>query len=308
MAARRAARPRGRRRSRDSRPAPRAAAAVPREMASGTAPAATRCSESTPESHGTESGSDPWVTSTRRPRATSVAAGDRPTNEKRLQRSPCSTDSSRKPGPSPTTDRKAPDRGQGVRDELSPDRNDRVITCQLAEALEVGAHLRGEAPGERSLSHARPLLRTGAGHAGGPPNRRWKQVQSPVWQAPRPSWSTVMSTASPSQSYAADRTHWRSPEVSPLHQYSWRLRLQNHVRPLVKVRRSASASIQPSISTSQVVGILHDRCDEPVLVETDLRDLFIGESHRRSAHRYNPVRSSRRSDATAGMSRSRRIK
>ena len=32
-----------------------------------------------------------------------VAAGSRPTNEKRLQRSPCSTDSSRKPVPSPTS-------------------------------------------------------------------------------------------------------------------------------------------------------------------------------------------------------------
>ena len=35
----------------------------------------------------------------------------------------------------------------------------------------------------------------------------------------------------------ASRTHWRSPDVSPLHQYSWRLRLQNQVRPLASVRR-----------------------------------------------------------------------
>ena len=62
----------------------------------------------TPSSQGTDAGSEPWVTSTRRPRATSVAAGERPTKEKRLQRSPCSTDSSRKPGPSPTMARKAP--------------------------------------------------------------------------------------------------------------------------------------------------------------------------------------------------------
>ena len=34
-----------------------------------------------------------------------------------------------------------------------------------------------------------------------------------------------------SQSEALARTYWRSPEVSPLHQYSWRLRLQNQVRP-----------------------------------------------------------------------------
>ena len=41
---------------------------------------------------------------------------------------------------------------------------------------------------------------------------------------------------------SASRTHWRSPEVSPLHQYSWRLRLQNHVRPVSSVRRSAPRS------------------------------------------------------------------
>ena len=41
-------------------------------------------------------------------RATSVAAGARPTKENRLQRSPCSTDSRRKPGPSPTMARNAP--------------------------------------------------------------------------------------------------------------------------------------------------------------------------------------------------------
>ena len=51
---------------------------------------------------------------------------------------------------------------------------------------------------------------------------------------------------------SASRTYWRSPEVSPLHQYSWRLRLQNHVRPVSSVRRSASSFIQPSMSTSPV--------------------------------------------------------
>src|SRR4051794_34640844 len=41
------------------------------------------------------------------PPATRVAAGRRPTNDQRAQRSPCSTDSSRKPGSSPTTRRNA---------------------------------------------------------------------------------------------------------------------------------------------------------------------------------------------------------
>src|SRR5438067_90725 len=46
-------------------------------------------------------------TSMRPPRATRVAAGRRPMNEKRPQRPPWSTDSRRKPGSSPTTRRKA---------------------------------------------------------------------------------------------------------------------------------------------------------------------------------------------------------
>ena len=55
-----------------------------------------------PRSVGTSTGSLP-VTSTWPSRSSNVATGSRPTNEKRLQRSPCSTDSSRKPGPSPTS-------------------------------------------------------------------------------------------------------------------------------------------------------------------------------------------------------------
>ena len=78
-----------------------------------------------------------------------------------------------------------------------------------------------------------------------------KQVRSPVWQA-APTWSTRTSRASPSQSRATDRTCWTWPEVSPLRQYSPRLRDQNVTRPSVRVRRSASSSIQPSMSTSPV--------------------------------------------------------
>ena len=46
--------------------------------------------------------------------------------------------------------------------------------------------------------------------------------------------------------------YWRSPEVSPLHQNSWRDRLQNHVRPVSSDRRSDSAFIHAIISTSSV--------------------------------------------------------
>jgi hypothetical protein len=78
-----------------------------------------------------------------------------------------------------------------------------------------------------------------------------KQVRSPVWQA-APTWSTLTSRASPSQSSATDFTHCWCPDVSPFTQYSWRLRDQYVHRPVVRVRCSASSSIQPSISTSPV--------------------------------------------------------
>src|SRR5512144_84704 len=52
-----------------------------------------------PWSSGMASGTA-WSTVTSRPRAVKVAAARRPTNDQRLQRSPCSTDSSRKPGSS----------------------------------------------------------------------------------------------------------------------------------------------------------------------------------------------------------------
>ena len=53
-----------------------------------------------------------------------------------------------------------------------------------------------------------------------------KQVRSPVWQAPVPTWSTLTSNESPSQSSATDLTHCCEPDVSPLTQYSCRLRDQ----------------------------------------------------------------------------------
>src|SRR5947209_15976371 len=61
---------------------------------------------STPRSSGTDAGTLP-VTSSRPWRATSVAAGSRPMNDHRLHRSPCSTDSKRNPGWSPTHRAKA---------------------------------------------------------------------------------------------------------------------------------------------------------------------------------------------------------
>ncbi len=47
-------------------------------------------------------------------------------------------------------------------------------------------------------------------------------------------------------------THWRSPDVSPLHHISLRDRLQNQLRPVSSVRRRASSFIQASIRTAPV--------------------------------------------------------
>src|SRR5690606_7905910 len=69
-----------------------------------------------------------------------------------------------------------------------------------------------------------------------------KQLCAPVWQA-GPCCSTLTSSVSPSQSRAAPFTYCRLPLVSPLRQYSWRLRDQKVTRPSARVRRSASASM-----------------------------------------------------------------
>ena len=78
-----------------------------------------------------------------------------------------------------------------------------------------------------------------------------KHVRDPVWQA-GPSGRTVTSTVSPSQSSRTPRTHCRWPLVSPLTQYSFRLREKKVDRPVVSVRCSAVSSIQPTMSTSPV--------------------------------------------------------
>src|SRR5487761_2309854 len=61
-----------------------------------------------PRSSGTDPGSSPLMTWRSRPRATNDEAGARPIKEYRLNRSPCSTDSNKKPSPSPTTVKNAP--------------------------------------------------------------------------------------------------------------------------------------------------------------------------------------------------------
>ena len=75
-----------------------------------------------------------------------------------------------------------------------------------------------------------------------------KHESEPVWQA-GPFGRTRRRIASPSQSSRSSSTAMVLPDVAPLCQYSCRERLQNHASPDSRVRRSASASIQASIST-----------------------------------------------------------
>ena len=115
-----------------------------------------------PLSQGTELGRAPAVTSTRPARATKVvAAARRPMKEKRLQRSPPSTDSRRNPGPSPTMARKAP---TGVRlsaTSSAPKRYDGMVPADREER-KVGASLRPGARGEPALARASTRYRSRA--------------------------------------------------------------------------------------------------------------------------------------------------
>ena len=85
-------------------------------------------------------------------------------------------------------------------------------------------------------------------------------------------------------------------DVSPLRHTSWRLRLQNTMRPSSSVMRSVSAFIHAIISTSPVLDVLDDRRHEAVGVERDGGELLGVASMRvirsacdSSAQRYRPV-------------------
>ena len=121
----------------------------------------------------------------------------------RRRPAPCSADSSRKvPGP-PASLRYTP---TGVSPSASSRRvtgTTRRVPGQFVEGLLVGGD---DAGGHWTLSLH-----------GGRSMWSWKQVRAPVWQA-APTWSTLTSRASPSQSSATDLTYWWCPEVSPFTQ------------------------------------------------------------------------------------------
>ena len=122
-----------------------------------------------------------------------------------------------------------------------------------------GRRRRGRAarPARRYAAAAQPSDGEPAGR------RRRSRCASPVWQA-GPSWSTLTSSVSPSQSSRTSLTHCRWPEVSPLTQYSWRLRLQYVARP-VRQGPGQRLVVHPA-QHQHLAGVvlLHDRGHESV--------------------------------------------
>ena len=223
------ARSRARRRSRGSRRRHRGTAAARRGRGARYAASSASSAASAPWSVGTPGGGVPSTLDRRCRAPTSVSAGSRPRNENRPQRSACSTDSSRNAGRPRRADElhERRHRRLEVGQHLAPHRHDRVVAGERDELVarrpddghrpaQTGP---GVAPPRR---HGRSSCARRCGTRRGPP--------APPRRAARRRRSRS----------SASRTYWRSPDVSPLHQYSWRLRLQNHVRPVSSVRRSDS--------------------------------------------------------------------
>src|SRR5262249_4450717 len=81
-----------------------------------------------------------------------------------------------------------------------------------------------------------------------------KHVRAPGWHTlPSPSRFTFSSTVSSSQSTSSEVTCRRLPEVSPLVQSAFRVRLKNVANPVALVPSKASSFMNPTISTSPVV-------------------------------------------------------
>ena len=70
-----------------------------------------------------------------------------------------------------------------------------------------------------------------------------------MWQAPGPCCSTLIQTASWSQSTRISTTRWVWPELSPFFQSALREREKYQASPVSMVRLSASAFMCATIST-----------------------------------------------------------
>jgi hypothetical protein len=136
-----------------------------------------------------------------------------PTNDQRDQMPPCSADSSRKvPGLPSASLRYTPIGRLAVGEELAQHRDDAVpaaIDASNSARDVVGVMVGSERRGRGVDVEAG----VGAGVTGGP------------------TCSTWTSSVSPSQSRRAPRTYCTLPLVSPLRQYSCRLRDQKVTRP-----------------------------------------------------------------------------
>ena len=192
-----------RRRSRGSRPGRRSAAAGPRtagvrSTSSVCAQRLERVAVTAARRRATRRSRAPG----RRARSASPASARRRTSS--ATTTPCSADSSRNvPGRSPASLRYSPTGVIGVGQQPADHRDDPAVAGERAERLQrrprATPRWTSAAVDRRSSarSSGSPSVGRADGGGSGPPAS--KQVRSPVWQA-APTWSTLISRASPSQS------------------------------------------------------------------------------------------------------------
>ena len=212
-------------------------------------------------------------------RSMSVATGSRPTNENRLQRSPCSTDSSRNPAPSPTSLANA---ATGVSRSASSSVHTGTTVCVGGERAELVA--------ARADAHALSRSRSGgrstsavAGVAGAAAvlvdlEQQHVAVAVVVRLAHELAVAAGVALAPHLLAAAAPVDHAPFGERA-LQGLGVHPRHHQHVAG---------------------VGVLGDGRHQPVGVELDPLEIEVDR-----AHRYRPVDASMRSAATAWRSRSR---
>src|SRR5438477_4592429 len=270
---------------------------------------------STPPSRGTVDGRLP-CTSSPPGRATSVADGRRPTNEKRLQRSPLSTDSSRKPGSSPTRRRNA---ATGVMRSASTSRHTGTMACLAASSW--NSALLGRSPLIPVVADARLIGLGGAGGGGGGAARRSARAGTEAAVEAREGAGVARALAllvHQEQEDVAVTVVVRLAEPLPV---AGGVALGPPLLPrpapvdhAPRLQRLAKGRLGHPAEHQHPprLPVLGDGGHQPVGGEADLIEVGLQNVQRGDqgpgAHRYSPVPPSMRSDATAWMSRSRRMR
>ena len=230
--------------------------------ATGSAPAAPRRRPACPGRAGVDRARSPVDRRRCRPRGDEGGRGSRPTNDQRLQRSPCSTDSSRKPGSSSRHSRAKA--ATGVIRSASSSRQTGTTVYVGGQRVELG---RGRAaPRTRSRRVRTRARRTGRSRSGCRCGRRRCPPARPRTAACR-----RRSRRRP-RGCTGGRRRSRPCTSTPGGD-----RLQNQVRPVSSERRSDSSFIQAIISTVAGAVLLHDGGHQAVGVEGDRGELLVGE-------------------------------